>query len=142
MDRLMAKGRRSKIQGWRERLSRASDYVIPMWMIEYQGHSPLTECHVFKLRMPITDNWEPLVITNEYFESEIISMPVSEKLDYWIQMKNLLMHARDYAPMSGDLSPLTQEERSMFGVRIIKPNPCFPEKGYGFGLERFNSSLY
>jgi hypothetical protein len=151
MNRLMAKAHRSRIQSWMEKIHRASGGKIPMWMIQYGYYHPAHIGHIFEIRMPITDNWEKVFIPDKHYHSDCMPMEVQKKIDYWTRMRDLLEHSRDYAPMSGDLSPITPEEKSLFGVRTMDPNPCLPgfsfygiDRGVAksFTTERFKSSLY
>lgn len=78
------------------------------------------------IRMPLTDEWEIMEIPSKFVKQKCIPIFVQTKLDYWVRMRALMERMRDYGAMSGDLNPITPEERSIFGARVMEPNPIFP----------------
>lgn len=111
-------------QDYIQLLSRHS--TIPNWAFQALGVDVSTKEFIYALRMPITDRWETFRISEKAVRSNTLPTGVNEKLDYWVSMRKLLEHMRDYAPMTGDLNPITPDEKTIFGVRVNHPNPCFP----------------
>lgn len=123
---IMGRAKQSKIEAMRESMLRSEAGKIPGWCLKSSHYNQLTKCQIYLLRQPITEEWEPLLISARYLAENCIPKPVQDKLDKWCLMWDLLHKARDFSPMSGDLSPITPDEKAIFGVRIMEPNRCFP----------------
>lgn len=123
---LMSKAHRSKIISWTEKICRASRGYMAAYSVQYVRVNAARGVHIFQIRTPITQEWEVLEIPLKHYNSDCMPQEAQAKIDYFVKLRGLLEYGRDLCPMNGDLSPITPDERNIFGVRANEPNPCFP----------------
>lgn len=117
-----------KIEAFREQMLRSVGYKIPGWALVYKGIDRSTNEYLWSLYGAVTDRPELLHVSAQHVAAQCIPRSVQESLDHYVRMRNLLeYHARDTAPLSGDLNPISPEERNLFSARVIEPNPLFPK---------------
>lgn len=114
---VMTKAKKSRIDAMQLALHRASTGYLPLWSIQYWAYNSRLRVHIFKIRMPLTDNWELIHVSDQHLQLTCVPREVFEKIDYFVSMRKLLERARDHAPMNVDLTPITPEEKALFGVR-------------------------
>lgn len=106
-------------------LRRLTGNLLPEYCIKYHAKSP-EGFYRYAIRMPLTSEWEIWEIPAKFVKNKCIPVSVQARLDYWVKMRKLMEYGRDFAPMSGDLNPITPDERNIFDARVIEPNPIFP----------------
>lgn len=122
----------------RDLLSKIAGQIIPIEAIKYARYSQFEKTRVFSLCMPITGQFQDFKLSDYDYNKKVVTGEICDILDYYKFAKSLINIARDFQSMTGDLKPITREERQVFNVREIQPNACLPQKPLTFlNFKRF-----
>jgi len=101
-----------------EFITKAANYVIPTSDLRYSHRDPLSPDQIYFILMPITKIWQEIRIDSRYVKSGVLPSSVCSLIDYYIETKKIMEHARDLQIFNGDIRPISDEEKRLFSVRF------------------------
>jgi hypothetical protein len=101
---------------------RASHGMIPY------NHFRFKHIGLYEILSPITNMWQEIEIPRIIVSGYTLPPQVCDAMDYYVETKRTMDFARDIQIFNGDIRPLNDDEKRLFGVREGQNNPCFPKR--------------
>jgi hypothetical protein len=117
-------------------INKVTGFMIPIGDMRFSHKDRETGDHVYKLRMPVSLEYEEIRIRSNYVIAKVIPQKVLDLVDYYMVTRQAMSRARDIMPLNQDLTPLSEIEVKIFGVRENQPNKLIPRVFYGIDRRR------
>lgn len=71
----------------------------------------------FAIKSPLTNKWIQFLISEHALRAKVPPEAIHPIFKYYCEMRWLLLNARAFRPMNGDITAFDAEEAFMFGVK-------------------------